>query len=29
MGFEACGVEHRALKVGEIYVNDLMMSFRF
>ena len=29
MGFEACGVEQRALKVGEIYVNDLMMSFRF
>lgn len=29
MGFEECGVEQRALKVGEAYVNDLMMSFRF
>ena len=29
MGFEDCGVEQRALKVGETYVDDLMMSFRF
>ncbi len=29
MGFEACGVEQRALKVGDTYVSDLMMSLRF
>ena len=29
MGFEECGVEQRALKVGDVYVDDLMMSLRF
>jgi ribosomal protein S18 acetylase RimI-like enzyme len=29
MGFEECGVEQRALKVGDTYIDDLMMSFRF